>query len=288
MQLCQSLTLKYFPTLDHGNYQSLPQDDASTIGSLPYRPAVKLKNPPIPTMSFHMATELSDPKTTGSRYPFVPHQPSIPVITDQKPPRRGRRKSGQKQEPLAPSSAEIAPEIEALKQREKGRKASVVNLGGSGLPGWEYKPHMYVVPPGKTSVEHSGEGEVRKEPEIFLRLLYNRDTTSLVVKIEKVIDLPLRDDGSEVDAYVRLFFIPKLPELPQRRTSKTRTARRDSAPVFDEEIRYEAMTAEEMINSTLHVQVPITSFSFLHVKKLNATGLRGVEKAAECIKRIPC
>lgn len=128
-----------------------------------------------------------------------------------------------------------------------------MNLGGAGLPGWEYKPHMYLVP---TETPGSGStGAAQKDPVVNLSLLYNKDTTSLVLKIERVLRLPFREDGSEVDAYVRLFIIPKLAELPQRRTCKTRTVRKDADPVFDEEISYNAMSAEEMINSTLHVQV---------------------------------
>lgn len=238
------------------DYQGLPQDEAPNIDSLPYPPAIKLKDPPKPSMSFHMATKLSDPKTTGSRYPFVPHQSPATPVTIEKQPRRLRRKSNQKQEkgarkPL--NSAAVAPEIETEKQGESGRKPSVMNLGGAGLPGWEYKPHMYLVP---TETPGSGStGAAQKDPVVNLSLLYNKDTTSLVLKIERVLRLPFREDGSEVDAYVRLFIIPKLAELPQRRTCKTRTVRKDADPVFDEEISYNAMSAEEMINSTLHVQV---------------------------------
>ena len=251
-----SLTVTHPPSvLDDGSYQALPQNDAANIDNLPYPPAIKLKDPPTPSMSFHMATQLSDPKTTGSRYPFVPHQAPATAAASEKSPRRARRKSNQKQEkglqaPL--NGVEVSPEIETEKQKESGRKSSVMGLGGSGLPGWEYQPHVYLASPGKPS---SGAGAAQKDPEVNLCLLYKTDTVSLVVKIERVVRLPFREDGSEVDAYMRLFIIPKLPELPQRRTCKTRTVRKDADPVFDEEICYKAMSAEEMINSTLHVQV---------------------------------
>jgi Ca2+-dependent lipid-binding protein len=85
--------------------------------------------------------------------------------------------------------------------------------------------------------------------------MYNESEALLVVTVEKASDLPHRADGTPVDAYIRLFFIPKLPELPQRRTNKTKAQRRDNSPVFNEVVEYEAMSAEELINSNLHVEV---------------------------------
>lgn len=94
-----------------------------------------------------------------------------------------------------------------------------------------------------------------KSAEVFLSLVYHENEALLIVKVERAAELPYRADGTPVDAYIRLFFIPKLPELPQRRTSKTKTQRRDNSPVFDEVVEYEAMSAEELINSNLHVEV---------------------------------
>ena len=90
-------------------------------------------------------------------------------------------------------------------------------------------------------------------PEVCFQLKYSERTNRLTIKIERVAYLPYREDGAMVDAYIRLFFIPKLQELPQRKTSKTQT-QRGTSPVFDETIVYEAMTPEEVINSTLHVE----------------------------------
>ena len=257
-------------------YHSLPTEDTADINSkvkgsnryrpLPYPPAVKLTDPPIPNMTYHMATELSDPTTTGSRYPFVQHQLTKRSVHETRPGRlrtrrRGNHKHGKGVHTIL-NNAEPDPEVvkERLEQDKKGRErgeevhtptSSIFSLGQE-----EYNPHLYRIPPDKkTSLAGSATEKMPKDPDVFLMLLYSKDTASLVVRIDRVVGLPFRDDGSEVNAYVRLFFIPRSPALPQRRTSKTKTARRDSAPVFDEEIRYEAMSAEELINSTLHIEV---------------------------------
>lgn len=115
-----------------------------------------------------------------------------------------------------------------------------------------------VTPPPSPSIRRTSvaeECEKKKLPELFLALFYNENEALLRVKVERATDLPFRADGTPVDAYVRLFFIPNLPELPQRRTSKTKTQRRENSPVFDEEVEYEAMSMEELINSNLHVEV---------------------------------
>ena len=53
---------------------------------------------------------------------------------------------------------------------------------------------------------------------------------------------------------MQLYLTPVRRAGPQRRSSKTQTARRTSAPVFDEEIRFEAMGESELLASTLHVE----------------------------------
>ena len=230
---------------DKYQYRSVPTEDMDCDQrplSLPYPPTVKLKDPPTPSMTFHMATQLSDPATNGSRYPFFQYQQT-------------------KRSVYAEPDPEVLKErLEESKIKKQMKKVVHENTPTpprlSPCPGpQEYKPHMYhyQVPPEKKSSKV--QEEPSKDPEIFLTLLYNKDTASLVVRVDRVVGLPFRGDGSEVDAYVRLFFIPKVPELPQRRTSKTKPVRRHSSPVFDEEICYEAMSAEELINSTLHIEV---------------------------------
>ena len=105
---------------------------------------------------------------------------------------------------------------------------------------------------------NSSESEEISKPEIFISMFHNTDRDEnppLVIRIDKVINLPLREDMSVVNSYVRLFFICKIPGLPHRRTWKTKVVRESSDPVFDEEVRYEEMCVEELINSTLHFEV---------------------------------
>ena len=265
-------------------YRSLPTEDKADINSegggrsgrpLPYPPAVKLTDPPIPTMTYHMATELSDPTTTGSRYPFIQHQQTKRSVYETRPGRlrtrrRGNHKHGRGVHTIL-NNAEPDPEVlkERLEQdkRRGGEHDHTLSSSIFSLGQQQYNPHImdnrargsdariYRVPPDKkSSLAGSAVEKAHQDPIVFLMLLYNKDTASLVVRIDRVVGLPFREDGSEVNAYVRLFFIPQSPALPQRRTSKTK-ARRTSAPVFDEEIRYEAMSAEEVINSTLHIEV---------------------------------
>lgn len=244
-------------------YASLPVNDPTHFHKLPYKPtpaAIKLGDPPLPSMSFHMATQLDSPLSAArSPYPnpFAQHrsQSKVSIYGEMRPPRLRTRRKGNHKHGLGKhairQNAEPTPEV--AKEEKKGkqkaeRSPSIVSLGVASELG-----NGSLLVPGKwTSALESSRD---KPPEIFITLLHNKDTASLVVRIERVIGLPFRDDGSEVDAYVRLYFIPKVPELPQRKTSKTRLARRDSAPVFEEEICYEAMSTEELINSTLHMQV---------------------------------
>ena len=253
-------------------YRSVPTEDTDCEQrplSLPYPPTVKLKDPPTPSMTFHMATQLSDPATTGSRYPFLQHQQTKRSVYETRPRRLRTRRRGNDKHGKGMYSIlnGTEPDPEVLKERleESKIKKQMEKVVHESTPTpprlspclglQEYKPHMYhyQVPPEKKSSKV--QEEPSKDPEIFLTLLYNKDTASLVVRVDRVVGLPFRGDGSEVDAYVRLFFIPKVPELPQRRTSKTKPVGRHSSPVFDEEICYEAMSAEELINSTLHIEV---------------------------------
>lgn len=243
-------------TEDRGIYIPLPKEDSGTAqaaplpSKLPYPPSVTLAHPPTPLMTFTMATPLTDTSKSGSRYPFMPEHksPEGRPREERRPPRlrtrrRGNHKHGNGRHVILPS-VETSPEFSD--QSSDGKGAGPIHTG-------DIKPMVYALPPGKAT--SSVPGAAVQPPEIYFVLVYNESTSSLVVKIERVVSLPLRDDGAPVDAYVRLFVIPKLAEFSQRRTSKTRTQRRDSAPVFEEDIRYEGMSAEELINSTLHIEV---------------------------------
>lgn len=245
------------------SYKSVPTDEADGNGAaktntalLPYPPSVDIADPPSPAMTFHMAAQLS----TEPRYPFMEATTDSQGVlaSPRKPPRAGKggrpRRSPRRVSRLNSGSTTSSDAEDKAPRFAREKSPSIVSLSESPGLG-EYNPHhMYALPSSKTVTASSGD-ELERLPEIFLVLIHDKDSLSLIVKIERVAGLPKRKDGSEMDTYVRLFIIPKLPELSQRRTSKTKTQRHDSAPIFDEEIRYDAMTTEELINSTLHVEV---------------------------------
>ena len=234
-----------------GGYKPIGTEDSGSAALLPYPPSVKLGEPPVPAMSFVMATQLSDPSKSGSRYPFSVHKNSSSQQQpreDRRPPRlrtkrRGNHKHGNGRHVVL-ASGDLSSDSSDRTSSDKG--------GASLISGESY---MTPLSPSKLATTTSEAGDVPKIPEISLQMIYREDTASLIVKIDKVVSLPFREDGSAVEAYVRLLFKAKLPDLPQRRTSKTRTQRRETAPVFDEEIRYETMSTVELINSTLHIEV---------------------------------
>lgn len=115
-------------------------------------------------------------------------------------------------------------------------------------------PAAYLLPAPQTSTASPNSSKI---PEIFLTVRYNITISSdMIIKVLRVDSLPCRDDGTEVDAYVRLYFTPvNYARRSPRRTSKTHTERRSSAPVFEEEIKYANMSEEELNETTLHVEV---------------------------------
>ena len=210
--------------------------------SLPYpvkltRPARVHIDDPHPPSTFVHATQLSSSSGTG--YQFREPQPLSPhdIHRYGQP---GKRRSGGKVrlhsgEPTDSSDHESSrPSSGEMYDRRQPSPKPV---------------RKFSMPPSPIEFE-----DQPKLPEICFQLRYNEKSNRMVIKIERVTYLPCREDGSMVDAYIRLFFIPKLQELPQRKTSKTQT-QRGTSPVFDEELTYEAMTPEEVINSTLHVEV---------------------------------
>ena len=139
-------------------------------------------------------------------------------------------------------------------RKRPGRLVQEQNAGASSRSpspsirlGYETKRHS-----------NSSESEEISKPEIFVSMFHNTDRDEnppLVIRIDKVVNLPLREDMSKVDSYVRLFFICKVPGLPHRRTWKTKVVRESCHPIFAEEVHYEEMSVEELINSTLHIEV---------------------------------
>ena len=99
------------------------------------------------------------------------------------------------------------------------------------------------------------EATPQVRPELYLTLKFDEESSLFVVNVDRVVSLPPKADGSAVDAYVRLFLIPRLTDLTQRRTAKTQTRPNSLSPVFNEDISYDRMSRDELINSTLHLEV---------------------------------
>ena len=249
-------------------YSKVPRKKKTltNLSSLPYPsikpPAIKIDGAPAPDMSFTVAPQLPDP-AASQRYPFLKHkrQQTKPVRDQEK--KKKHQGNGRKTGKQSPGELEKSrdsgthsaspPDTSPPRDGEKvPRKSSLVSLSQFGEQ--HAIADAFMISAAKKQVERN-PGSADKLPEIFLTLTYLREKTTLVVNVERVVGLPPRDDGAEVDAYVRLFFVPRLPEMAQRKTSKTRTAKRELDPVFHEEIQYEAMSEEELVNSSLHVQV---------------------------------
>ena len=248
-------------------YSKVPRREGrfTNLSSLPYPtlrpPAIMIDGVPAPDMSFTVAPQLPDP-AASQRYPFIKHKrQQNRTIREGEGKDKKKRNNGRKNgkvvgERAAESVAHSAspPDVSPPREGEgKGpRKSSVVSLSQFGEQ--HAISDSFMISAASKQVGRN-PGSADKLPEVFLTLTYLREKTTLVVNVERVVGLPPRDDGAEVDAYVRLFFVPRLPEMAQRKTSKTRTAKRELDPVFHEDIQYEAMSEEELINSTLHVQV---------------------------------
>ena len=254
-------------------YTKVSTDSRLTnLSNLPYPsikpPAIKIENAPPPDMIFTVAPQLPTPSSDSS-YIYTKHRAqknrTIYGQEGDKPQRSRKKKVERKRskgmktisEELSGSgnsngssrserSRSPSREVEGS-EKDKQQVLSTLaceNTGGE----------TFVVSAAKKQVGRTSSSE-GKPPEIFLTLSYLLEKTTLIVNVKRVVGLPARGDGTEVDAYVRLYFIPRLPEMAQRKTSKTRTAKKESDPVFHEQIYYEAMSEEELINSTLHVQV---------------------------------
>lgn len=256
-------------------YSKVPRAEGrlTNLSNLPYPsikpPSIKIDNVPEPDMTFTVAPQLRDPAST-QRYPFIKHKrQQNKTIHGQKQEKGKQRKNGKKTNGRTATPTNDAehnhradsgthsvspPGLSPTGEAKGGaRKSSVVSLSQFGERHTGVADAFMISAASKQVGRSSNSAD--KPPDIFLSLTYLKDKTMLIVNVERVVGLPPRDDGAEVDAYVRLFFIPRLPEMAQRKTSKTRTAKRELDPVFHEQIQYEAMSEEELINSTLHVQV---------------------------------
>lgn len=244
------------PSSIAAEYKKLPTQDIGPVLNLPYptsspKPKIKLMDPPVPgtTTQFIEAAQLGGYPVPGSRYPFTAESDHSTSSSERGEKSRKSRRLGSRR-------------AKDVRFRSSDRSTSPCSEDGYGspslIPSSPASRSAAVTPPhSPSSIRRTSTVEkvVEKYPEVFLSLFYRENEAMLIVKVVRAVALPYRPDGTPVDAYVRLFFIPKLPELPQRRTNKTKTARKDNDPVFDEEVEYEAMSAEELINSHLHVEV---------------------------------
>ena len=241
--------------VDKGGYVDRPQKTTAppnikkqvpiiSGAGLPYpmklaKPARVQIDDPQPPTTFVQAMQLDSSGGTGYQFrepkSLTPHD----IRQYQK---QGKKRNGKHSRLNSSGSSD----------RETSSSPNASQLNERRVSG-QSSPRLGQASPRKFSIPIVDENQPRL-PEICLQLTYREQRNRLTIKVERVAYLPFREDGSTMDAYVRLFFIPKLAELPQRKTSKTQT-QRGTSPVFDEELTYEAMTPEELINSTLHVEV---------------------------------
>ena len=255
------------------------------LSNLPYpwvKPPAISMDLPSPDMTFAITPQLPSPPTT-QRYPFFKHkrQENKTIHGEEKrPPRLRTRRAGNHKHgkgirtifrdgggdgrpvdgkagssSMVSSTTSESPPIEASGEGGGGGvgvKRQISSPSLLGDVGGIIKSFTLSASQKQLSRTPS---TANRPPEIFLTLSYIKEKTTLIVTVQRVIGLPQREDGTDVDAYVRLYFMPRIPAMAQRKTSKTRTQKSESDPIFQELIYYEAMSEDEMINSTLHVQV---------------------------------
>lgn len=251
--------LNYKSRRSSADYTKVPTHDSSLgpVMNLPYpagsssKAKIKLMDPPVPgtTTQFVEAARLGGyPGSGSSRYPFTD--------TD----RSTRSSSSEKERSRKPLRRKTRQPLDVrFRSSDRSSDGSEDGYASPKVPQSPASRSAAVTPPPSPTPSQqsfmSGDESAKKRPEVSLCLYYQENEAMLSVKVERAVSLPQRPEGIPVDPYVRLFFIPKLPELPQRCTSKTKTQKRETSPVFDEIVEYEAMSMEELINSNLHVEV---------------------------------
>ena len=214
---------------------------------------------PFTTASQINQPEISSPKFR-ERYPFIPNplaQPKAYETASAAREENGRQQHKERKRKVQRRGGRVIRRGETF---DSENSPGATTEGDSRDPSPHPPPHRtgspaaYVLPAPPTSTIASPNSG--KTPEVFFTVRYDITVSSdLVIKILKVDSLPFRDDGNEVDAYVRVYFTPTNPERRSpRRTSKTRTERRSSAPIFEEEIKYSNVSQEELLETILHVE----------------------------------
>lgn len=263
-------------------YRPVPTRDSSQ-SSLPFPPRVQLTSSSSPQVqpSYTIATPLEQQQSAmgtkkfQTRYPFIQHRPPSPQgsIDEKRPPRYRTRRKG---------------------NHKHGRGKHVIvkrdNIDSEHSPTPEEQSRddspapsqIYLLPAKQTTPSPKDGSHTPQESEIYLTIKYNKPTESLIVRVERVTSLALRDDGTEVDAYVRLHFTPVRPMGPQWTTSKTQTRRRSSAPVFEEEISYPNMPVDELVETTLHIEVlDYKSYGKHQVLGSNELAMKDIDLSSE-------
>ena len=220
-------------------------DAAGKITTLPYPPSVKISKNAYPHLEYSLATQLPQPlEVSAARYPFIQHQLPGPQgsVHERRPPRlrtkrRGNHKHGKgkhvilgHQDTTVESDNSPTPEPEA----SFGAKICHIPLNRDSSP------------------EESASGS---KPEISLVLKYDEIECVFGIQIGRVINLPLREDGVEVDGYVRVHFTPALSINLDVGTIRTQTRRKNSSPIFEEELTYSNLKKEQLLDLTLHIEV---------------------------------
>ena len=204
------------------------------LKALPYPPKVTIGDPPKPEVSYHMATDLESEHTAlETRYPFA------------RSPAALARASRNKNRPVV--------KLQARRRLEKMPRQSNDDATPESSSASDRSGRESPVPRPCTNY-----GD-RPAPQLFFTIHFDQKLGegTLTIKINKIVGLPSREDstGPGVEAYVRLFFYSKSLPLCERHTAKTRVADKGLSPVFMEEISYKGMSSEELINSTLQLQV---------------------------------
>lgn len=233
-----------------------PEDETRRVTTLPYPPTVKISKSSYPHLEYSLATQLPQPmEIPTTRYPFIQHQlpgPQGPLIENRPPRLRTRRKGNHKH----------------IKGKHiiLGREKTVDSDSPTPEPEPGNGTKLCPIPVRK-ELRDSSTPEERSEaaglessstsrPEITLVFKYDEVNATLAVTIERVVNLPLKEDGTEMDGYVRLHFTPALSAGSDvGSTTRTQTRRKSSSPVFHEELTYSNIKKDELLTLTLHVEV---------------------------------
>ena len=258
------------------NYRPIPSEDSFTSLSaalgrgIPFPPRVQVTTPMSPrsvqpgyTTANQLSSHTAEMNTDKfrERYPFIQH--TIPVSQETKEDKRplrlrtrrkGNHKHGRGRNIVMRRSETVDSE------HSPGPDGETTSRDPSPLPPLPPSAHPkeFIVPAKQTESPPQSDGSPLRGsegniPQVFLSIKYT-ETNNLVIRVQRVKCLPLRDDGGEVDAYIRVYFTPVFPNSAPRRTSKTRMERRNSEPVYDEDITYESMSPDELAQTTLHIE----------------------------------